>query len=97
MVKQFRMDRLVCPACDALLNGASAVNGDEAPTDGSPTICVYCRAVLIMVGDPPTSLRRPTLEEETKLLFSPGFQQAMRAVESLQRSGKLRGGKRRPR
>jgi hypothetical protein len=36
----------LCPACAALLDGASGLGHDSSPMAGDLTVCAYCRALL---------------------------------------------------
>jgi hypothetical protein len=59
-----------CPACRAMLDGATVVGGYEPvrpPQPGDATVCCYCSALLVFDG-PPLVLRYPTPAERVELL-----------------------------
>ena len=89
-MKDHKVAPLTCPACAAQLNGALNTSSERLPREGDPTICVYCRAILLFVGEPVHSLRRPDLQEEIVLLLDPGLQRAVAALNELHRRGPLK-------
>lgn len=50
MLKQTRLASSTCPGCGKHLDGATAP-GDEAPSPGSISVCVYCLSVAIFDDD----------------------------------------------
>jgi hypothetical protein len=49
-----------CPSCNTLLNAATSVWSDEAPSDGAITICIQCGHIMVFEDNRP---RNPTSEE----------------------------------
>lgn len=82
---------LTCPACDAKLDGALNATGDRLPRDGDPSLCIYCRALIVHSGTPVNSLRYPTPEEQRAFLADPEIQHAIWALGQLhQQRGPIR-------
>lgn len=64
-----------CPACSAVVDAATAMDGSDAsPAPGDVTVCLYCARVLIFTAD---GLRLPTFEEIEQLA---GNEDLVRAV-----------------
>lgn len=38
-----------CPKCGARIDGFTGVNGQESPSDGSLSVCVYCSSLNVFV------------------------------------------------
>lgn len=74
---------LTCPACGAKLDGALNATGDRLPQDGDPSLCVYCRALIVHAGTPVNSRRYPTSEEQREFLADPDIQRAIWALGQL--------------
>lgn len=71
---------VACPACGANLNGAFNTSSDDRPRDGDPSLCFYCRALLVYCGSPADSLRYPTPDEERQFLSDANVQRAIAAL-----------------
>ena len=64
---------LDCPSCGTQL--IFGYEDDSALTDGDGVICVVCRALAVYYdASAPASLRRPTDDEELRLLSTPRVQ-----------------------
>lgn len=58
-------DTLACWSCDAKLDGHTGVDTDiDAPVAGSVSICIYCGALGVFVGEPVVNARRAPTNEE---------------------------------
>jgi len=56
-----KVPKNICAACGTVLDGASQVDGKQAPAMGDLSICVYCGNLSIFQAD--MSLRDPTVAE----------------------------------
>lgn len=77
-----------CPACRAMLSGATPVGGRLGPEAGSVSVCAYCAAILVYQAD--LSLRCATPAERETLLQDETVALAHTAVVEMiaQRRGK---------
>lgn len=88
-MKDHRHTAIVCPACGAELTASICATDDAGPEDGGPedgdpSLCGYCRALLVFEGSP-ASLRRPTPEEEREFLADANVQRAIAALAEYHR------------
>lgn len=80
-----------CPHCCALLDGASAADGDEngrGPEPGDPTVCAYCAEMSLFDGDP-LQLRVATADELAELSSDPELARVLAYFRRLRDAGQL--------
>lgn len=66
-----------CTNCNGLLDGATGVGHDHAPTPGSVTVCAYCGH--LMAYDDNLAMRELTGDEIVELAGDRHLRQAMMA------------------
>jgi hypothetical protein len=64
-----------CPKCGKLLDGWAETGHGDAPSEGDPTVCVYCAEVLLFDAD--LRPRLPTQAEYVELMTDRDVQQAV--------------------
>ncbi len=72
-----------CPWCGALLDAATAADGDDyRPSLGDASVCLYCARVSVFTED--SDLRRPTDTERAELASD---EQLFRTISAVKRHG----------
>ena len=70
---------MACPACWYPVDAATGITSDEAPEDGSVSICLACGAISVYCNGA-SALRPPTVEERGELMGDPDIQKAVLGV-----------------
>jgi hypothetical protein len=65
MLHDHRIAPATCPYCEKLLDGASGLDHDSAPSPDDFTVCIYCAQILRFKND--MSLRKVTPYELQKM------------------------------
>lgn len=76
-MKDFRIPNRRCPWCDALVDAATPINSNEAPTPGDLMLCISCGEWAIE-GEAHT-LVKPTDDELREIGTNEDCQRARRA------------------
>jgi len=72
-----------CPNCKKALDAAQHLSGDDRPSDGDLTVCLYCGH--LMVFGPNLSLRELTSDEMRDAAGNPEVLKAMMMIKDFNR------------
>ena len=69
----------LCPFCQKILNEVTNLSSENKPYPNAFTVCYYCARILVFNDD--MTLRRPTTEDEARLVEIPARLKAIRIVQ----------------